>query len=359
VGKLNVGFNYTRQHFEVLMELLREKQQTSPSQIWSIYGSPGTLNPFGSVRETHREKTPELDQVFEWFIQLKNNGIEINFALNSLAPRTNEVGLCGVDGAREKLYNYMNYWNGHVDNWIVSHPGIIDFIHRDMPTANIIVSTIMNVHTLPQVQWIADNWPQVSRICPAIEQNRNFMWLRAANSILPLELLANEFCSMGGVDCEGLYRQACYWTQSMKLEGWCARDACMAQRKTHPVAWLQSRFILPQWMARYTAETGVQHFKVTGRTHGPEFLKYIAETYMSEKATGNLLSLWGQLESTMKGKDQSKEQKKAEKGLYIPIGVLDDFEGYDKCLPDICGRMCQKCANTWKAYNGFNDGVSR
>jgi hypothetical protein len=353
MAKLNVGFNFTQEHFDVLMELLEEKQLKSRSQIWGIYGSPGTLNPFGSVRETYREKTPDPELARSWLRQLGNNGIEINFTLNSLIPRNISAPLADLNGSREAIIDFMDYWDYYVDNWVVAHPGIIDFIHRDMPIANIIVSTIMNVHTLPQVQWIADNWPQVVRICPAIEKNRDFMWLRTAQSILPMELLANEFCSMGGTDCEGLYRQACYMTQSLKLGGWCARDACIAQRNNNPIAWLQSRFILPQWMPRYCSELGIEHFKVTGRTHTPEYLKYIAETYMSEHARGNLLSLWGQLEATKENVDQAREQEAALADLYIPIGIFDDFSDYDRCHADVCGRLCKKCKKLVEYYHGF------
>lgn len=352
MAKLDLGFNFTQKHFDTLMRLLG--QHKKPSKIWSIYGSPGTLNPFGSVRETYRESTPELWEVESWLNQLKFNGVEINFTLNSLMPMHQEIDgnhKRGLDGVQENLLNYITWWDKHVDNWIISHPGIIDLIHEKLPQINIIVSTIMNVHALPQLEWILYNWPQVVRVCPAIEKNRDFMWLRSANHIIPLELLANEFCSMGGVDCEGLYRQMCYMTQSMKLGGWCARDKCIEQRKENPFAWLQSRFILPQWMSRYKAETGIEHFKITGRTHGPEYLDYIASTYMNERAEGNLLSLWGQLEATVEGKDQSKEQQDAEKALNIPIGLLDDFLDYDKCRADTCGRLCQKCRKIWEKYN--------
>ena len=246
---------------------------------------------------------------------------------------------------REALFvRYLEDIASVVDNFIIAHPGIIDMAHKHVPRAKIIVSTIMNVHTLPQVQWIKNNWPQVVRICPALEKNRDFDWLRKANAIIPLELLANEFCSMGGVTCEGLYRQACYLGQSMG-ETWCARDKCMEQRKADPSSWLRSYFILPQWMRTYEQETGVEHFKITGRTHGPEYLKFIAETYLSQKATGNLLTLWGQLEATMPDADQTEEQKKALETTNIPIELLDD-RYYKYCDVHACGHTCRRCEAT-------------
>ena len=326
--KLNLGFNYTQAHFDVLMKLL--DQEHDDIEISSIYGSPGVQNPLGSVRESHRESTPTHADLIEWMLAIKSRGVEINLTINSMRM------------PREALFvRYLEDIASVVDNFIIAHPGIIDMAHKHVPRAKIIVSTIMNVHTLPQVQWIKNNWPQVVRICPALEKNRDFDWLRKANAIIPLELLANEFCSMGGVTCEGLYRQACYLGQSMG-ETWCARDKCMEQRKADPSAWLRSYFILPQWMRTYEQETGVEHFKITGRTHGPEYLKFIAETYLSQKATGNLLTLWGQLEATMPDADQTEEQKKALETTNIPIELLDRFYP-GSCTPDRCGIKCMWC----------------
>ena len=326
---LTVGFNFTQAHLDILMSVLQKP--CNGIRIGGIYGSPGQLNAMGSVREPHRESTPSFKDMVEWLEALRSIGIEVNITLNNLIYPDEQAFIEEVDGI-----------SSLVDNFIVAHPGVIDFMHDECPQANIIVSTIMNVHTLPQVQWIKDNWPQVVRICPAIEKSRDRPWLARANAIIPLELLANEFCSMGGVTCEGLYRQACYMGQSLQQQGWCARDKCMEQRKEDPAAWLKSYFILPQWLDQYYRDTGVQHFKITGRTHGPEYFKCIMETYLSGKAAGNLLSLWGQLESTFKGVDQKDAQGKAEKNLYIPIDVIEDINFW-KCWPDECGRTCKKC----------------
>ena len=338
MNSLTLGFNFTEEHFDVLMELLNTKH--SYVKIGGIYGSPGTINSGGSVREPYREATPNIEELELWLPVMRSRNLEVNLTLNRLTYPDRKMLLYEID---EMI--------GLADNFIVAHPGIIDLLNEERPDVKVIVSTIMNVHTLPQVQWIKDNWPNVSRICPAIEKNRDSYWLAKANNIIPLELLANEFCSMGGVTCEGLYRQACYMGQSLRLKSWCARDKCIIEREKHPEAWLMSYFILPQWLQQYKLQTGVEHFKITGRTHGPEYFKYIAETYLSGRATGNLLSLWGQLESTFENTEQAKEQAKAEGRLYIPIKDIEDMH-YWVCDPDICGISCKQCKHTMEQING-------
>ena len=335
---LTVGFNFTQEHFDVLMATIQKP--CNGVKIGGIYGSPGAVNIMGSVREPHRESTPHcIEAMDRWLAIISKHGLEVNMTLNSLVYPDEQALLRTVDRFIRR-----------VDNFIVAHPGVIDLMHEECPQANIIISTIMNVHTLPQVQWIKDNWPQVVRICPAIEKNRDCYWLNKANKIVPLELLANEFCSMGGVTCEGLYRQACYMGQSLRQQGWCARDKCMEQRKENSSAWLKSYFILPQWLPIYNQATGVKHFKITGRTHGPDYFKYIMETYLNSKATGNLLSLWGQLESTFEGANQSREQATAIKATYIPIDVIEDINFW-ACHPDDCGRICKKCDILMENFN--------
>ena len=349
--KLNLGFNFTQEHFEVLMYLL-EHCKRSYTRIASIYGSPGSLNPFGSVREGYRESTPTFEEMADWLIRIKDEGVKVNITLNSLTPYHPELHVTmSIDKMEDALQIFLDKWKILVDCWIVAHPGIIDIVHKVAPHAKVIVSTIMNVHTLPQLHWIKKNWPQVVSVCPAIEKNRNFAWLKQANAILPLELLANEFCSMGGVTCEGLYRQACYMTQSLDLDGWCARDKCMEQRKNDPTAWLKSYFILPQWLEKYEQVTGIEHFKITGRTHGFKYFKFITETYLNEYFDGNLLALWGQLEATMPDADQIKEQADAEKCLSIPTSLLNNFN-FENCSPDNCGIICIQCDKLCEEYNG-------
>jgi collagenase-like PrtC family protease len=225
-------------------------------------------------------------------------------------------------------------------------PFLIDLFHEDEYNAGVMISTIMNVHGLRQVQEIRDRWSKVRRICPSLWMNRDFSWLIKANKIIPLELLANEFCSIGGAECDGLYRQACYLSQNLDTQWNPMKSACIESRKNNQEAWLMARFILPQWVKMYEVETGVKRFKVTGRTHNAEYVKYIGGVYMAGAASGNLLQLWGQLEATL-DKEHWKEQQ--DKAVDQTMLRMEDIEkllpNFMNCNPNYCGVKCQFCRN--------------
>ncbi len=249
-------------------------------------------------------------------------------------------------------------------DFIVAHPALLDRLHEDefrSASFRLTISTIMNVHSLAQLQWIKERWPRVKRVCPALWKNRDFSWLKRANDIIPLELLANEFCSMRGVECEGLFRQACYLGQSMDVSQWSALDVCSAERKAHPESWLMARFILPQWIPYYVEQTGVKHFKVTGRTHPASFTYEVGLKYVQGKAEGNLLSLWGQLQATEVAdtQAQSEIQHTQTESLCIPIEGLDYLRAriYTCSVGERCGIGCQLCKEVWKEIEQWQKTV--
>lgn len=345
MANLDIGCDFSREHVETIIEL--NTLDGAQHRITDVYGSPGALNPFGSVRLVRREYTPaETD--FDYAVYLLSDaGITVNLTINSLHPR--RVAIIGdsiFDSAfsRSRLIKFLDALPPA--RLIVSHPGMLDILREcyERPRS-VIISTIMNVHRLSQLQYIKDRWPFVTKVCPALWKNRDFKWLKAANEIIPLELLANEFCSISGIECEGLYRQTCYMAQSLGIKNWNPMDVCIEERKKHPEAWLMARFILPQWLDLYKEKTGVQHFKITGRTHPASFIKDVGTKYVIGKAEGNLLSLWGQLEATMEGAGQVEVQKKMVTEHCVPIELAEAItERIHACSTgEDCGRECNFC----------------
>ncbi len=349
---LSLGCDFSFEHLEAIIHLNRiEKQENLSSRVTNVYGSPGAVNPFGSVRPSARETSTSITDFCKVCNALHSMGIKVNLTLNSLTPRLKANGkdrmLFDDEQASSIFIEFIQSIERVVDNLIIAHPRIIDCFHEDPRLSNcnfgIIVSTIMNVHTLPQLVWIKHNWPKVIMVCPALEKNRNFQWLIQAQHIIDLELLANEFCSIGGVTCEGLYRQSCYLSQSLELQDYNPmKTRCMASREGNMEAWLRANFILPQWMSRYQRRTDVSHFKVTGRTHKAKYIKQVGEMYIREKATGNLLGLWGQLQATLNKDNWKDEQDKAVKDLNIPIKSIENAY-FSHCDPDACGIQCSIC----------------
>ena len=355
MANLNIGCNFSTEHVETILELNRlDRLDQAKHPIMSVYGSPGKLNTFGSVRPLRREHTS--GNFFHLVYRLNKADIRVYLALNSLIPcqgREVRANIFNDKRVAEYLVGYLKSFEGYNLALIVSHPGLLDFLHNlknwDYPLP-IAISTIMNVHRLAQLEYIRQRWPLVTKVCPALWKNRDFAWLKAANKIIPLELLANEFCSIGGIECEGLYRQTCYMAQSLGIEHWNPMDVCIEERKKHPEAWLMARFILPQWLDLYKEETGVEHFKITGRTHPASFIKCVGTKYVMGEAEGNLLSLWAQLEATMDRADQQAEQIGVLGKNYIHIDLAEKLKIFiHNCsIGDKCGRTCTYCKQLLK-----------
>lgn len=352
---IDLGCGFTEDHIDTMLRL---KELDTPNTLTHVFGSAHNANPFGSTRPSRREASMFLDKFLEGVGRLQREGITTNITFNSTLPcfeRKVRSNIFDSKRAQDAFLAFVNVCSEYNVNWIISHPGLIDLMHTTpyRHKVNIIISTIMNVHTLGQMLWTKKRWPLVRRVCPALWKNRDFQWLEQANQVIPLELLANEFCSMGGQECEGLFRQADYQAQSLDIENWHPLKVCTAERKAHPEAWLMARFILPQWIPYYVEKTKVKHYKVTGRTHPAAYLYDVGMKYLTGKADGNLLALWGQLEATHKGVDQAEEQNTALSQLNIPIEDIDiPLKGMIQTCsspPMVCGVSCNFCKSLFKA----------
>ncbi len=155
---------------------------------------------------------------------------------------------------------------------------------------------------------------------------------------------------MGGISCEGLFRQACYLAQSLEWD-YSTLPICVEERKKHPEAWLMARYILPQWIPQYVEETGVKHFKITGRTHPASYIQSVGKKYIQGRAEGNLLELWGQLEATYAGADQQAEQERKVSDNYIPIELAESIQPSIRfcSIGGKCGRTCTQCRRILQA----------
>jgi collagenase-like PrtC family protease len=351
MSRIDLGCNFSDEHVDTILDIVKAQEaENRPHRVVGVYGTPkGESNPFGSTRPRGRE-TEVTDENFLYnLIRLRDAGLEINLTINMVFPyiRTEgpDANIFNQRYVQDKMRDMFINYGQYVESWIMSSPFLIDFYHQIGPLgAGIKISTIMNVHGLKQMQEIKERWPRVTAVCPSIWMNRDFEWLSRANEIIPLELLANEFCSIGGAECDGLYRQACYLSQNMEVEWNPMKAACIESRADNPEAWLMARFILPQWIKDYRLETGVDRFKVTGRTHTPEYIKYIGDVYTKGTCSGNLLQLWGQLEATFNKEDQQHKHEDAVDKTVIDIEDVENLLiGFRNCDITRCGVTCQFC----------------
>ena len=352
MSSLTIGCDFRVQHLVAIKDLIEyQEANNTPHRITGVYGNMrGNANPFNSVRPSRREKAGHQSEFISSIKFLKDKGLTISLTLNSTFPHLDKSLKANVFDSRVAISILLKYIEGmdqYVDYWIIAHPHLVEVFHSDVIcNPKIILSTIMGVYYLSQVRWISTNWPLVARICPSIYRNRDLAWLSRANEIIPLEVLANEFCSIGGIPCEGLYRQACYNSQSLDVIGWNPMTSCCIEsRELDPSSWISARVVLPQWLPLYETATGVEHFKISGRTHDAAFIRYIGQTYCSGKGTGNIRQLWGQLEATLPDVDKSKAHHEAiDKSPCIPMeSVAEHFYALHQCNLEECRLTCFKC----------------
>ncbi len=354
MANLNMGCDFSAEHLGVITHLAAiYKEGKTAHKITDVYGSPGEANPFGSIRKYGRETMVESSVFADRLRYLREQfGIKINLAFNSVLPHKKHGWLstnCFRNPDVSKaIVEYVHKWGALVDYWILASPLLVELFHKHREYLNnpqISISTIMNVHSLPQVKWVAEHWPLVSKICPALWRNRDYSWLKRGNALVPFELLANEFCSIDGVECEGLYRQACYLSQAVEAAHWNPMETCcIASRERTPWSWLQARYILPQWINFYKDTTGVNRYKITGRTHKADYITKIGKAYVDGEFDGNLLELWGQLQAMLHKENWEQEQEKAEQQVYIPVSMIPHPQiHYPNCGVDDCGVYCHRC----------------
>jgi hypothetical protein len=358
MAHLTLGCDFGAQHLVAIKDLVADQiLNNTPHKITGVYGSMrGPANPFRSVRPSRREKSGHRQEFKDSINILKQLGLSVSITLNSTHPHLGgrlRQNIFDSRNVMDELLKYVAEMSEYVDYWIISHPHLVEVLHSHAPSKpKIILSTIMNVYYLSQVEWIRKNWPLVARICPSIYRNRDLAWIARANRIIPLEVLANEFCSIGGIPCEGLYRQACYNSQSLDIRGWNPMKSCCIQsRDLDPASWISARVVLPHWLRAYQTTTGVSQFKISGRTHDAAFVRYIGQVYCSGAGTGSIRKLWGQLEATLNG---VKSKKKAHHDAIdaapdIPMeSVACYFNELFKCNLNECRLTCNKCQQIYE-----------
>jgi collagenase-like PrtC family protease len=357
--KLSVGCDFSTEHVSAIISAI-EEVASDTVKVSNVYGSPRGANLFGSVRPSEREATVLWNEFKKNVAALRIAGINIHITLNSLFPHVKHRGtsenIFKSQVARDCMDDFIKGCGDiGINTFIVAHPYLINYLHERFDNIRLVVSTILNVHDLGQIEHIKETWPKVIRICPALWKNRDYSFLRIANKIIPLELLANEFCSIGGFECEGLYRQSCYLSQSMETTGeYNTLEICSKIREQNPVSWLKARFILPQWMSWYKDVTSVDTFKITGRTHKAEFVKFITGAYLREKHAGNLLELWGHLQATLDKDNWEKKQHDVVSSLYLDCSKMGDTPYCQKSGVENNCYFCRRCENLFNVFKKGN-----
>jgi hypothetical protein len=329
---------------DYLSECEKLNKDIPKARIAEMYGSVKGLDPIGSARPDSRLPAVEKEN-FETYVKRANkSNIEINYTMNISC-----VGNLGILSEKEnEIAEFLHYIEEcGVKRVTVAHPLIAKLVAKHSKKLTLEASTIMHIDTIGQLQKLKDMCENTDKVCMNLYRNRDFKFLKqfkkeADKLGITTELMANEFCSIGGIPCYGLYRNSCYMVHShegnddLHFDGYPIKGptGCITSRIQSPASYLKARFILPQWYDKYYEETGISHFKVTGRTHAQKDVLPIVESYVKGNFEGNLMDLW------LLDKDHA--------GLNIDTSLLKDFidhwiENADFPCDKMCGVNCNIC----------------
>jgi collagenase-like PrtC family protease len=356
-----VGCNFD---FKLIDEVVRlNKKYEGRGKVVEFFGSYAA-----NAEVTARPKwrlQDITDEYFERFVKkAKENGIVFNYTMNSIQPY----------GSKKEMMNHKKeiqefaLWLEKIGVYriTIANPMMAMFI-REVSNIELEISCITHVDTVTQFKYYHETFG-INKFCNSILKNRNKEFLQRAakycneNGII-LELLANEFCGVAGVDKNNneyathcAYRDSCYLCHATNVtkEDTMSYDNypmnfCMCARNSTPQAWLRMRWIRPEDQHYYN-EIGINYFKISGRTGTTEYLSEMMEAYLSESFDDNVLRLWKPLETIYNGQKESEHNHT----VNIPNKKLDGFldkwfkgDGWE-CENHMCGEDCKYCEEFMK-----------
>lgn len=335
------------------------------SKITEVYGS---TREFAFLAARPAFRLPDISFGFfeDYIKQLNAIGVSFNYTMNSITFSSRQT-LMRNRTQISHLVDLLAHIG--VKRITVANPILFEIIgHR--PNIEIEISTIAHIDTITQIKYLKDNY-NVTKICGNLLKNRNIKFLKAAAKYcnangIQYECMTNEFCGVGGNDytTHCLYRDSCYilhFYDKTKDDVLNYFDQypmryCMTSRNVDPVNWLRLQWIRPQDIQRYV-DIGITNFKITGRTGTTEYIKKIAEAYMSQKWEENLLALWKPLETIY----SEENELDFNHSTYINSTKLDKFLDHwfnnldHDCSNEVCGDTCKYCKAFYEDYINIFD----
>lgn len=351
-----VGCNFDWKLLDAIQEL--NERYKGRAQVVELFGSDSE----------HEELTarpgwrlPKFDQnFFEAYVKKsKDMGLKFNYTMNSIQPYGSKMNMLAH---KKEIQDFVKWLEAiGVYRITVANP-MMAMLIREVSEIELEISCISHIDTVTQFKYFHEQFG-INKFCCSILKNRNKEFLtRAAKYCnengLILELLAQEFCGVAGVDSNDnhyathcVYRDSCYLChatnrtkfESMEYDNY-PMNFCMSARNSTPESWLRMRWIRPEDQHYYN-EIGINYFKLSGRTGTTEYLIYIMEAYMSENFDDNMLKLWKPLETITTGEKELSHKH----SVNIPNKKLDGFldkwfkgDGWE-CENHMCGEDCKYC----------------
>lgn len=335
---LNAGNLWTDEYLSKVIEL-NKLHKDDGIKVSSLFGSISKMTP--TARAFDRIPMLAQDDFGDYVEKAQANDIAIRYTLNASCIGSMQEFKKEWDSTLKSSVQRIH--DVGVSEWTITSPLLCMLVHDMFPDDFIEISTINEVSTPTE----AIRWKKLGAdgICASIMINRNPDAIMAlVGTSLAISLLANEACLFR---CP--LRSECYNLSSHdSLRGesffsYYPFRYCNALRIDHPIEWIKSRMIAPQWMADYQHYFGIKHFKIAYRTHPYEVAVPILESYMNQRSEGNFLDLW----PTIRRLGNTAEPAES---TYISMEELDKLnipklvsEDKFRCDERQCGVNCKVC----------------
>jgi len=353
---LKLGCNFD---FELIDRVYELNSTYVNAQIKELYGSDRD-HAILSARPNYRLPDVSLGEMEKFISKCHKIGVSFNYTMNTPYPGSKQW----ISREAEGIYKFIGELeNIGTETLTVANPLLAQLIREKSSTIGIEVSAVANISSVTEIKAWDDHY-NISKVCTSLYKNRSFKFLETAaklcsDSGIKITLLANEFCSTGGVkdsySTSCIFRQSCYLchsanrskTDDLLLKGY-PMSQCMVSR-SHDSSWLKCQFIRPEDLSYYS-ELGITQFKITGRTGSTDYISFIASVYMREEWQGNLLMLWKPLQTIRSGSNELSHQHPA----FIDNTKLSNFLGFWKnnksheCSNELCGKTCKYCDDYFK-----------
>lgn len=302
--KFSIGCNFDERLLDGICLL---NEQNSIRRITQFYGAVRAHAAF-SARPAYRLPDISLKQLKAFIAKSRESGIEFNYSLNTIYPGSKQEVNNVISKVRDLIKTLIDCG---VSRIAVATPLIAKIIREVSTEVQIEVSTIAHIDTITQIKIWKSHF-DISSICGNLLKNRSVEFLRRAASYcrengIAYSVMVNEFCVAGNRGDEVsathcIYRDSCYLCHAENITvdddlllGQYPMSSCIASRSM-PATWLKAHFIRPEDVQRYV-DININNFKITGRTATTGYLLTVAKAYLEGHWSGNLLSLWKNLET--------------------------------------------------------------
>lgn len=363
-----VGCNFDPELINVVKEL--NEKYKNHGRIVELFGSDRDTE---EVTARPGWRLPKISKEYfaDYVKKLNDIGVKFNFTMNSIIPYGSKVEMVKHKKDIQDLVKWLESIG--VYRLTIANPEILIMV-REVSNIEVEMSCITHIDTVTQMKYYHETFG-VNKFCCSILKNRNKEFLIRAQDYCSrngciLEIMCQEMCGVAGIDNQGshyathcVFRDSCYichacnrTKEESMLDNNYPMSYCMSARSSTPEAWLRMRWIRPEDQKIYREKTGINYWKVSGRTGTLEYMKFVLEAYMSESYDGNLLGLWKPLSSIYDGKTELKSKT----DIDIPNKKLDGFinkwmdgNGWE-CENHECGYSCRYCEQFAKEHNLYD-----